>query len=137
MNFSRTKKKIIPERISKETKIFDSIASNDSGIRWIIASPNSAPTAKLTKNKIIIFNFSFLRTSVKIPAKETKLTTKTLVRLYIQTFIAKDCSMRNYILPFFPDGRLFLFALPEYFSKIRRNFLSNRDSRNNQMKKHL
>ena len=44
-------------KIDGETVRFD---SNDSGIRWIKASPSKAPTAKLTRNKVIFLIISFL-----------------------------------------------------------------------------
>jgi hypothetical protein len=40
--------------INKETRAGFSTLSKASGMRWIIASPKSAPTARLTSKKILL-----------------------------------------------------------------------------------
>ena len=54
--------------------------SNDAGNKWIKASPNNPPTAKHTRNKVILCRVSRRNTRVKIPINESRLTMVTLTR---------------------------------------------------------
>ena len=59
--------------------VFDAF-SKASGIRWMKASPRSAPTANEIKIKIYFLKISSLRESAKTPTSETKLTMMTLIK---------------------------------------------------------
>ena len=61
--------------------------SKDSGIKWISASPNKLPTAKLTKARMADLSRSELIDSVKTPMSEIKLTSVTLESVYTQADI--------------------------------------------------
>ena len=52
--------------------------SSASGKRWITASPNSAPTARLTSTKVHFRRKRSLNESVKMPMSDIRLTIITL-----------------------------------------------------------
>lgn len=55
---------------------------NASGMRCIIASPKSAPTAKLTKKKIDRSKIFLFIERAKMPTREIRLTTRILANVY-------------------------------------------------------
>jgi len=72
---------------SEEIKLVPS-SEKVSGKRWINASPNNAPVAKLTKIKSIRDNLSRLKDTKKIPIKEMTLTSETLIKVQRYTIYA-------------------------------------------------
>jgi len=75
------KKNIIPERIRRDAVRLEPIFSNDSGSKWIIASPKRAPAAKLTKKTTVFLSLSLPMDREKIPISEVKLIIATLTKV--------------------------------------------------------
>ena len=75
----------MPKIRYKETSAVNPYASTASGSRCRKAPPNKAPAEKLTKNNNNLFNLSLFNIKVKMPTKESTLTTATLTKLLSQT----------------------------------------------------
>ena len=71
----------MPARTQSEASTFAGNFSNDCGNRWMKASPNKLPTARLTMTKIIRFSLCSLIEMKAIPTNESRLTKTTLTRL--------------------------------------------------------
>ena len=76
-NFSTINEKRIPKRINNDIDSPKPVSSIASGIRWIKASPKSAPTEKLTKYMSIFFNCCSFNHKVAIPINEIRLIITT------------------------------------------------------------